>query len=115
MAQPLVEHGAEVDATDHEGTTPIMFAAMFSRLAILDLLLAHDAAPEQNVANGMTASQLARAMGARQAAVVLKARQPANTGIVPVHPGKEACAGIPPHGGPGRNTLLQTSAEMARR
>ncbi len=42
-----------------------MFAAMFDRLELLELLLTRGAAPEQKDADGRTALDYARAMGAR--------------------------------------------------
>jgi ankyrin repeat protein len=48
-----------------------MFAAMFNRLEIIDLLLAHGADPTCKTSGGATTASLATAMGAHEAAARL--------------------------------------------
>ena len=72
MARLLLDHGADVHASP-DGKTALMYAAMFNRLDIVELLLARGADPAARSAEGMTAAQLARAMGATDAAARLAA------------------------------------------
>jgi len=57
----LLEHGAAVDAGDR---TPLMVAAMFDRVEIADLLLAHGADPDRRDPAGRSLGDLAATMGA---------------------------------------------------
>lgn len=72
MARLLIEHGAQVNARDPHGKTALMFAAMFNRIEIIELLLAHGADSSLKTSDGMTAFGLAQAMGADAAAARLK-------------------------------------------
>ena len=55
-----------------DGKTPLMFAAMFNRLEIIDLLLAHGADASLQANDGSTAQSLAQAMGAEAARTLLE-------------------------------------------
>lgn len=67
MARLLIEHGAAVNARDTDGKTALMFAAMFNRVEIIDLLLASGADASLKTNDGKTALELAQAMGAAAA------------------------------------------------
>ena len=43
-ALALLEHGAQVDARDKDGQTSVMYAVSCGNVAMLQLLIAHDAA-----------------------------------------------------------------------
>ncbi len=62
-AENLLDRGAEVDATDREGRTPLMFAAAFRSMEVASLLLAHGADPNAGDGHGDTALHLAAAFG----------------------------------------------------
>ena len=64
IAELLIQHGANVNATTPDGKTALMFAAMFNQLAVVDCLLAHGADIEARTDDGKTALMLADAMGA---------------------------------------------------
>ena len=60
-----------VDAQPQGGRTALMLAAMFDRVDIVELLLAHGARTALAGADGATALDLARGMDARRAAARL--------------------------------------------
>lgn len=67
IAALLVEYGAEVDGAGPDGKTALMYAAMFDRGAVVDVLLARGARADHRDSQGHTALDVARAMGAQQA------------------------------------------------
>jgi uncharacterized protein len=67
------EAGAPVIDNQNSQTTALMFAAMFDRADIVELLLARGAAAERADGSGATALALARAMGAARTAALLAA------------------------------------------
>ena len=67
MTELLLAHGALVDGTGDGTRTALMTAAMFDRVAIIDLLLAHGADPDRRDGAGLTAAEMAQSMGATQA------------------------------------------------
>jgi uncharacterized protein len=71
MVKLLLEHGAEVDGCAPDGKTALMFAAMFNHVDIVDFLLANGANPQATESRGMTARDLALAMGAEDTAAQL--------------------------------------------
>ena len=62
----LIRAGARVDAPGPDGRTPLMYAAMFDRLELLDLLLQSGADLERADAQGQRPLALARTMGAQR-------------------------------------------------
>jgi ankyrin repeat protein len=74
IAQILIEHGADVNATTPDGKTPLMFAAMFNQTAIMELLLSHGANADLKSAEGMTAMSLAQSMNAQDSIQLLSDR-----------------------------------------
>lgn len=65
IAQILIDQGAaEVNAVTPDGKTPLMFAAMFNQIEILELLLSKGADPTSTTEDGMTALKLAQSMNA---------------------------------------------------
>ena len=64
MIRLLLERGADVDGSGHDGKTALMVAAMFNRAEIVDLLLAHGADAEARDASGLTARDAAQVMNA---------------------------------------------------
>jgi ankyrin repeat protein len=71
VAALLLDHGARVDGAGPDGKTPLMFAAMFDQVAVVDLLLTRGAAPDRQDVSGNTAASLARGMSAARAATRL--------------------------------------------
>jgi ankyrin repeat protein len=67
----LLEHGADVNGSGHQGRTALMTAAMFDRTEIVALLLAHGADVHARDAQGLTALSAAQIMGARDTPVQL--------------------------------------------
>ncbi|HSD20233.1 MAG TPA: ankyrin repeat domain-containing protein, partial [Anaeromyxobacter sp.] len=61
-----------VDAAGPDGRTPLMFAAMFDRVEVVELLLRRGASADLREAGAATALDLARAMGAARAARLLE-------------------------------------------
>ena len=53
-----------MEGASPDGKTPLMMAAMFNRLAILDLLLQHGARIDAVDSRGMSAVKLAKSMNA---------------------------------------------------
>lgn len=62
---------ARVDGGGPDGKTPLMFAAMFNRVEVAKLLLAHGADRAKRDAVGATAGALAQAMGAHDTYALL--------------------------------------------
>ena len=60
IAQVLIQGGAGVNGGGPDGKTPLMFAAMFDRLDLVDQLLEQGADPARRTTDGMTAETLAR-------------------------------------------------------
>ncbi len=64
MVELLLNHGANVEGAAPGRKTALMLAAMFNRTAIVDLLLARGANIDARDANGLSALDAARIMGA---------------------------------------------------
>jgi hypothetical protein len=71
IAQLLLDAGARVDGAGRDGKTPLMFAALFDRREVAELVLARGGDPHRCEAGGRSALDLAKAMGARRAAELL--------------------------------------------
>jgi len=72
IAEVLVAGGADVNhASTANGRTPLMMAAAFNRIEMVQWLIAHGAARDARDAAGLTALDAARAMGAPDAAMLL--------------------------------------------
>ena len=80
ISRALVEHGADVNATQQDGFTPLMEAAQNGDLATLTLLLQHGANPLAKNTNGQTALDLATAAGHTSIIEMLQ-RVPGNAGF----------------------------------
>ncbi len=78
MARLLIENGAEVNARMPDGKTALMFAAMFNRTEIIDLLLSRGADASLQSDDGLTAVSLAQKMDAQAAVERLGAVQKSN-------------------------------------
>ncbi len=74
MVELLLEQGANANGCPVGGKPPLMYAAMFDRTDILQRLLAAGADPQAVDAEGNTALKLAMAMGATEAATLLRAQ-----------------------------------------
>lgn len=74
----LLKNGAAVDGpTDGSGDrSPLMVAAMFDRVDIAELLLAHGANPDLRDKGGLGIAELAGAMGAEKVPALLARRRP---------------------------------------
>ncbi len=72
IAWLLLDHGAAPDGAGPDGKTPLMFAAMFDRPELIDLLLSRGADAARSDASGNTAFSLACAMGADGALAALE-------------------------------------------
>jgi ankyrin repeat protein len=83
MARLLLDGGAAVDGSPQGGKTPLMFAAMFDRVSLIQLLVSRGADVSRRDDSGASALVLARAMGARGAAEDLSARLAARVGNSP--------------------------------
>jgi ankyrin repeat protein len=70
MARRLIEHGADVNAVQEGGWTPLHQAAANNQLKVIDLLLAHGAKLDA-VANDKTPLHMAIDHGAQEAAALL--------------------------------------------
>ena len=68
----LVEGGAQVEGASFDGRTALMMAAMFNRGEIIDYLISKGADPKAKDANGITALDAARTMGATEAVAQLE-------------------------------------------
>jgi len=64
VVKALVEAGAEIEGSSFDGRTALMMAAMFNRVEIVDYLIGQGADPKAKDANGVTALDAARTMGA---------------------------------------------------
>ena len=73
IVELLLSHGAQPGFAPPGGKTPLMFAAMFNRLEIVRLLLSQDIDKDAESADGMSALDLARSMGAADTAAYLEA------------------------------------------
>ena len=60
ICRMLLEAGAEVDAQQHGGYTPLMSASLHGNGPLVDLLLEHGAARELESDDGKTAADMAR-------------------------------------------------------
>ena len=78
MVRLLLESGAEIDGSSPDGKTALMFAAMFDHAEIVAYLLANGADRHARESKGMTAHDLATAMGAE--ATPAQLARPADTG-----------------------------------
>jgi ankyrin repeat protein len=67
----LLELGADVNGSGHNGRTALMTAAMFNRTEIVERLLAAGADIDGQDSEGRTAEILARTMGADEMAARL--------------------------------------------
>jgi ankyrin repeat protein len=56
----LLEHGADIDADNGGGMTPLMFAAMFGRSKVVAPLQAHGASLQRRNRLGISASFMVR-------------------------------------------------------
>ena len=72
MVKALVEGGAQVEGASFDGRTALMMAAMFNRVAIIDYLISKGADPQAKDANGITALDAAKTMGATDAVAQLE-------------------------------------------
>lgn len=59
-----MEGGAEVEGSSFDGRTALMMAAMFNRTEIVDYLIGQGANPRATDANGVSALDAAKTMGA---------------------------------------------------
>lgn len=80
IARLLIEHGAKIEGEADGARTPLMVAAMFDRTEIVAMLLARGADPDRRDASGLTAADIARAMGATTTPAQLAAVRPADHG-----------------------------------
>ncbi len=64
MIKALVDGGAQVEGSSFDGRTALMMAAMFNRVEVVDYLVSKGADPKAKDANGITALEAARTMGA---------------------------------------------------
>ncbi|MGH9172979.1 MAG: ankyrin repeat domain-containing protein, partial [Vicinamibacterales bacterium] len=72
LVEMLVEAGAEVNATDADGWTPLNLAAHEGVAETVSYLLAHGADPSIPANNGLTPLQTAEREGKTAAAEVLR-------------------------------------------
>lgn len=69
----LLDFGADINAQDADGLTPLMFAAMHDKRECLDLFLQKDANTDLTDSRGRTASQIAYEMGHHETAFAIAA------------------------------------------
>ena len=77
MVRLLLELGADVNGSGHNGRTALMIAAMFNRTEIVELLMVRGADVEARDADGLTAEAAARIMGAPDTPAQLARAKPA--------------------------------------
>jgi len=58
----LLAHGADIDADNGGGMTPIMFASLFGRTRVVELLKAHGAALNRRNRFGISANLMVKAL-----------------------------------------------------
>ena len=68
----MVENGADIEGASFDGRTALMMAAMFNRTEIIDYLISKGADPKAKDANGITALDAAKTMGATDSAAQLE-------------------------------------------
>lgn len=71
VIKKLIAYGVDVNERSN-GMTPLMLAARYNNLEIVQLLLDNGANPRAKSPNGMTAEKWAEAAGAKEAAALLK-------------------------------------------
>jgi ankyrin repeat protein len=76
----LLEHGANVNAKQHGGNTPLHTAGFRGDRELADLLLRQGADPAMTNDDGQTAADLARSRGSSQLSALLRAHQGARVG-----------------------------------
>ena len=72
VVKALIEGGTPVEAASSDGRTALMMAAMFNRTEIIDYLISKGADPKAKDANGITALDAAKTMGATDSAAQLE-------------------------------------------
>jgi ankyrin repeat protein len=72
VVEALLDGGAPVDQAGPDGRTALMTAAMFNRIALVRTLLARGADPGRRDVSGATAADAAQAMGAADAAAIVR-------------------------------------------
>ena len=72
IARLLVEHGADVNAKQHGGYTPLHEAAQHGDLPLVELLLAHGADTSARLESGQTPAEIAAEHGHTQVAERLR-------------------------------------------
>ncbi|MNR50786.1 Ankyrin repeat protein [compost metagenome] len=60
----MVDGGAQVEGSSFDGRTALMMAAMFNRVEVVDYLISKGADPKAKDANGITALDAAKTLGA---------------------------------------------------
>lgn len=78
VAERLLRYGAQVNARDDLGRTPLMLACDFNNIPLVRLLLAHQASLEAKSEGGWTALDYARNLGGEVYCVVLE-----SAGLIP--------------------------------
>ena len=71
MVKTLIEGGAQVEGASFDGRTALMMAAMFNRTEIIKYLVSKGADPKAKDANGITALDAAKTMGANDSIALL--------------------------------------------
>jgi len=72
IVQALLAHGADPGYAPPGGKTPLMFAAMFNRLEITNLLLAQGIDIDAKSSEGLSALELAQKIGAADTVAALE-------------------------------------------
>jgi len=73
LAKQLVKAGADVNAANADGKTPLMLAALTGRTEMAKYLLEAGAKPDASDKDGTTALKLARTQGAKEVVALLEA------------------------------------------
>ncbi len=68
----LIAKGADINAKDERGGTPLHWAAYYNRKKIAELLLMQGANPEEKDRNGFTPEDVARINGKKEILNILK-------------------------------------------